>query len=161
MKRFEDLRDEDARGYAALALGLMGAREAIKPLQDVLRDGDALPLLQTRAGIALGLLGDSSVVGQLLTLAANGPKEKDAAREAAVAALGFVGDKRAVDRLCEILTDKEKHSDSLRETAVVAVGFLADRTARPWRTVFTLGSNYRAEVPSYTSGKGTGILNLN
>lgn len=161
MKRFEDLRDEDARGYAALALGLMGAREAIKPLQDVLRDGDALPLLQTRAGIALGLLGDSSVVGQLLTLAANGPKEKDASREAAVAALGFVGDKRAVDRLCEILTDKEKHSDSLRETAVVAVGFLADRTARPWRTVFTLGSNYRAEVPSYTSGKGTGILNLN
>jgi HEAT repeat protein len=161
LERFAELRDEDARGYAALALGLMGAREAIEPLQKVLTDGDALPLLQTRAGIALGLLGDSTVVGQLLVLAQNGPKEKDAAREAAVAALGFVGDKRAVDRLCEILVDKDKHSETLRETAVVAVGFLADRTARPWRTVFALGSNYRAEVPSYTSGSGTGILNLN
>jgi HEAT repeat protein len=160
MERFEELRDEDARGYAALALGLMGAREAIEPLQKVLADGDALPLLQTRAGIALGLLGDTTVVGQLLVLAQNGPKEKDAAREAAVAALGFVGDKRAVERLCEILTDKEQHSETLRETAVIAAGFLADRTLHPWRTVFTLGSNYRAEVPSYTCGPSTGILNL-
>lgn len=161
LERFEEVKDEDARGYAALALGLLGAREAIAPLQKVMTDGDALPLLQTRAGIALGLLGDSGVVGQLLALAANGPEEKAASREAAVAALGFIGDRRAVDRLCEILTQKDKHSDTLRETAMVAVGFLADRTARPWRTVFTLGSNYRAEVPSYTSGKGTGILNLN
>lgn len=161
LERFDEVRDEDARGYVALALGLIGAREAIEPLQKVLTNGDALPLLQTRAGIALGLLGESSVVGQLLQLAANGPKEKEAAREAAVAALGFIGDQRAVSRLCEILVDKEKHSAGMRETAMVALGFLADRTVHPWRTVFTLGSNYRAEVPSFTSGTGTGILNLN
>ncbi|MEZ6014091.1 MAG: HEAT repeat domain-containing protein [Planctomycetota bacterium] len=161
MERFDEIRDEDARGYAALALGLMGAREAIEPLQRVLTDGDSLPLLQTRAGVALGLLGDSTVIGQLLELAQNGPKEKAASREAAVAALGYIGDRRAIERLCEILVDKEQHSDTLRETAMVAAGFLADRTAKPWRTVFTLGCNYRAEVPSFTSGAGTGILNLN
>ena len=103
----------------------------------------------------------SFFAASLLALAANGPPEKAAAREAAVAALGFIGDKRAVDRLCEILVQKDKHSETMRETAMVAVGFLADRTSHPWRTVFTLGSNYRAEVPSYTSGEGTGILNLN
>jgi len=161
LERFDELRDEDARGYAALALGLVGAREAIAPLQAVLMEADTMPLLQTRAGVALGMLGDTTVVSQLLELAANGVPEKAASREAAVAALGFIGDKRAVDRLCEILVDKEKHSETLRETAMIAVGFLADRTAKPWRSVYTLGCNYRAEVPTFTSGKGTGILNLN
>ncbi|MDG1491511.1 MAG: hypothetical protein P8R43_06430, partial [Planctomycetota bacterium] len=163
LKKLDQVRDEDARGYVAMSLGMVGAREAIESLQETLVDAEEQPLLQTRTGLALGMLGDESVAESLLEVlnASLDDEDGDARQIAAVSALGYIGDKRGVEILCEIVTDKEdKYSVAVRETAVVALGLCGDRTSRPWRTMLTMGSNYLANTKTLTSGAGTGVLDL-
>ncbi len=163
LKKLDQVRDEDARGYVAMSLGMVGAREAIESLQETLVDAEEQPLLQTRTGLALGMLGDQSVAESLLEVLNSSLDEEDgdARQIAAVSALGYIGDKRGVEILCEIVTDAEdKYSVAVRETAVVALGLCGDRTSRPWRTMLTMGSNYLANTKTLTSGDGTGVLDL-
>jgi bilin biosynthesis protein len=163
LKKLDQARDEDARGYVAMSLGMVGAREAIESLQETLVDAEEQPLLQTRTGLALGMLGDESVAESLLEVLEKSldDEEGEARQIAAVSALGYIGDKRGVEILCEIVTDKEdKYSVAVRESAVVALGLCGDRTSRPWRTMLTLGSNYLANTKTLTSGDGTGVLDL-
>ena len=144
-----------------MSLGMVGAREAIESLQETLVNAEEQPLLQTRTGLALGMLGDESVAESLLEVlnASLDDEDGDARQIAAVSALGYIGDKRGVEILCEIVTDKEdKYSVAVRETAVVALGLCGDRTSRPWRTMLTMGSNYLANTKTLTSGAGTGVL---
>ena len=163
LKKLDQARDEDARGYVAMSLGMVGAREAIESLQETLVDAEEQPLLQTRTGLALGMLGDESVAESLLEVLDKSldDEEGEARQIAAVSALGYIGDKRGVEILCEIVMDKEdKYSVAVRESAVVALGLCGDRTSRPWRTMLTLGSNYLANTKTLTSGDGTGVLDL-
>ncbi len=179
LRKLDTAKDEAARGYVAMSLGMVGARDAIEPLQEALFDAEGQPLLQTRAGLALGMLGDSSVATALLE-ALNAPppppgngkrgadevykrdmERYEATQIAAVSALGFIGDKRGVEALCQIVLDvDDEHSVAVREAAIVALGFCGDRTSRPWRTALTMGANYIAKTKTLTSGEGTGVLDL-
>ncbi|MEM1448359.1 MAG: HEAT repeat domain-containing protein [Planctomycetota bacterium] len=186
LKKLDRAKDEAARGYVAMSLGMIGAREAIEPLQNTLEKAEGQPLLQTRAGLALGMLGDAGVADSLLAIlreakeaadaeeaeeAEKGPREWDplsdesdpfeATQVAAIAALGFIGDERGVDALCEVVVDaNDEYSLAAREAAVVALGFCGDRSSRSWRTALTLGANYVARTKTLTSGEGTGVLDL-
>lgn len=160
VKKLGATRDEGACGYAAMGLGLIGDRdEAVESLQELFAESTGKPLLQTRTGLALGLLGDVGVVDQILERLESA--EEEAEIVAAVTALGYLGDRRAVEAVSKLVVDEEgKASDAVREAAMVALGFIGDRSPKPWRTALTLGANYRARTLSLTTGEGDGVLDL-
>ncbi len=168
-------RDEAASGYVAMGIGMLGRNVAAAPLQEAFKEAEGKPLLQTRLGLALGLLGDGSVVDGLLErlemaetdLRAleeddeKGHAKTEAEIVAAVTALGFIGDKRGVEAIGRIALDKDtEYTAAAREAAVVALGFVGDRTSKNWRTALTLGANYRARTATLTTGEGAGVLDL-
>jgi len=156
LSKIAKLKDEGARAYAALGLGLMGSQEAIEPLQEIVARSEETPVLVARAGLALGLLGDHTVVPRLLdTMITADP----VAERALTQALGYLGDERSIEKLIELTLDK-KVKKGVREAAVVALGFLGDTSAESWRSALARGANYRAEAETWTSPKGTGILDL-
>ena len=157
LSNLDRVRDEAARSYTALGLGMMGAREAVEPLQKALSAADEEPLLAARAGLALGMLGDVTVVEELLATLSDAENEE--VRCAVTKALGFIGDERSVSTLNELMLDSEA-SDDVRRSAVVALGFTADRSPLCWRAVIANGANYLAKSDTLTCSDGSGILDI-
>lgn len=150
-------RDDATAGYVAMGLGMIGDREMTPNLQEAFAEATGKPLLQTRLGLALGLLGDSTVAEGLLERLES--TEEEAEKVAAITALGYIGDSRSVELLAKYVVD-ESADNPIREAAMVALGFVGDRTPRPWRTALTLGANYRARTATLTTGEGEGVLDL-
>ena len=131
-------------------------------LKETFAEGQGEPVLQMRTGLALGLLGEGSVVDGLLEstrkaatayaeLDENATERQRLEAEgelvAAITALGYIGDKRALDELCRItVDDDDAFPPAAREAAVVGLGMLGDRSPQPWRLALTLGANYRART---------------
>jgi len=157
LDRMDGIKDEAARSYAALAVGMSGVRGAIEPLQAVLSQAEEDPLMATRAGIALGLLGDSSIVGSLITILEE--SESEAQRIAAARTLGYLGDRRAVETLCGLITDGEA-TEAVREAAMAALGFVSDSAATTWRQRLAGGVNYLARTPTLTDARNPGVLDF-
>ncbi len=157
LAKISAVKDESARAYTALGLGLLGNRASIEPLQTLLASATDAPQLQERAGLALGLLGDTTVAMELVTLLEQ--TESAETRASIAKALGFIGDQRSIDALVALLT-REGVADATRERAVVALGYVADSSLRSWRSALARNTNYRAETPTLTSGERTGILDL-
>lgn len=159
LDRIDDVKDPSARGHAALALGLMGAREAREDLTTLFDSEDELdPTLLARLGLALGMLGDAEVVDDLVARMESA--EADEAQASLASALGFMGDKRSLTALSELTLDTDKGYAVSRDKAMLALGFLADAAATPWRDLLAHGCNYRAETPTLTSRDGKGVLDL-
>lgn len=151
-------KDPTARSYVALGLGLSGYKSAIKELQDTLEATDREPLVQTRTGLALGLLGDAAVVEGLLQRFDRTHSEE---KKATIAlALGYIGDKRSVEALTAMLRDESIKESPTRDAAMLAIGYMCDRRATPWRSIMAHGTNYLAETQTLINGKSTGLLNL-
>ncbi|MEZ6017481.1 MAG: hypothetical protein R3F49_20370 [Planctomycetota bacterium] len=159
VKRFnEDFNGSDeTRGYIAVGLGLMEAREAIEPIQKVVRDSKYRPELLKQAAIALGLLGDKAVVPDLIEMLKTA---KGLSSQAAIAsALGTIGDSRSVDPLVEFLKDKS-YTETARGFAAVALGIVCDKEDLPWNAKLAINANYRANTVTLTGDGGTGILDI-
>ena len=151
-------KDETAKSYVALGLGLSRNKAVIKELQDVLEASDREPLVQTRSGLALGLLGDSAVVEELVERLQRTHSEE---KKAAIAlALGYIGDKRSLDALVKILRDNADPESEVRDAAILAIGYMSDRRSTAWRSILAHGTNYLAETKTLLNGKNTGVLNL-
>ncbi len=151
-------KDSAARSYVALGLGLSGNRVAVASLQDTLETSDREPLVQSRTGLALGLLGDAAVVEELTRrLKKTHSREK---RASIATALGFIGDKRSLEALIAMLEKKGNDMSPTRDAAMLAIGYMSDRTSTPWRSVLAHGTNYLAETRTLLNGKSTGVLNL-
>jgi len=157
LDKLDRMKDDEARGYICLALGLMHATEAKIPINEIVKSSTYRPVLLQQAAIALGLLGDKNVVSDLVdTLNAS----KSLATQAALsAALGYIGDKRSIDPLVEML-----RNDSLtaraRGFAAVALGIVADKEPLPWNSKIAVDLNYRATTSTLNDTNGTGILNI-
>jgi cyclophilin family peptidyl-prolyl cis-trans isomerase/HEAT repeat protein len=91
--RLRDDADGEVRAEAALALGLIGAREAVPELTRALKDVDAAP----SAARALGFLQAEEAVGDLVALAKN-PGRDTGLRKAAYLALAAMPDKDGVSK---------------------------------------------------------------
>ncbi len=159
LQRFtEDFHgSDDARGQIAVGLGLMGAREAIDPIQVVLRESKYRPELLRQAAIALGLLGDKDVISDLIGMLQSA---RGLSSQAAIAsALGIIGDARSIDPLVGFLMD-DQHTDTARAFAAVALGIVCDKEDLPWNAKLAINVNYRANVVTLTSHEGTGILDI-
>lgn len=156
--RLSSVREEDARGYVALGLGLMNARNALEPIQAIVAEARFRPGLLKQSAIALGLLGDKNAVGVLAEQLADA---KGLATQASLSmALGFIGDRRSVEPLVAMLRSKEV-TERARGFAAAALGIVADQAPLPWNATLSCDQNYLAATPTLThAGSGTGILDL-
>jgi HEAT repeat protein len=156
-EKMDKFADNTARGYMALGLGLIGAADAKGEIQTIVKDAKYKPELLRQAAIALGLLGDKTLVPDLIEMLRDA---KGLASQAAVAsALGFIGDSRSIDPLVEMLKNKEITA-SARGFAAVALGIVADKEQFPWNSKISTNINYRANTSTLTTPEGTGLLDI-
>ncbi|MCK6446238.1 MAG: HEAT repeat domain-containing protein [Planctomycetes bacterium] len=157
-EKFAKVSDVDAQGYCAVGLGLMNATDAIKQIQEVTRKAKYKPDLLRNAAIGLGLLGEKSIVPELIDMLASADVQSSQA--AIASALGFIGDARSIDPLLKFVEDKQK-TDGARGFAAAALGIVADKEPLPWNAKISIDINYRANTPTLTSpDSGTGILDI-
>jgi len=157
LEKLEKLRDPESRGYVAVSLGLMKAREAVEPIQEILAESKYQPVLLRQAAVGLGLLGDKTLVGDLTDMLR---EAKALSSQAALcSALGFIGDKNSVEPLLELMGN-EQLTDRARGFAAVALGIVADKDPLPWNSRISAGLNYRASTETLNDPQGTGILNI-
>lgn len=148
----------NARGYVAIGLGLVDARETIAEIQRVVRESKYKPDLLKSAAIGLGLLGDKELVPYLCDMLV---EAKGQSSQAAIAtALGFIGDSRSIDPLVTMLKRKQGITDGSRGFAAVALGIVADREPMPWNSRISTDVNYRASTSTLTGENGTGVLDI-
>ena len=157
LEKLKEVQEQGARGYVAVGLGLIGDAQAVKPIQDIVRDSKYKPELLKQAAIGLGLLGDKELVLELVAMLRDA---KGLATQAAIAsALGFIGDSRSIDPLVEMLRNKDITATA-RGFAAVALGIVADKEMLPWNSKISTNINYRANTTTLTDSQGTGILDI-
>ena len=149
-------RDE-AQGYVAVALGLMGDRTDIAHIQGIVRSSKYKPELLREAAIALGLLGDKELVPELIKMLENA--NSLSAQAAISTALGSIGDSRSLDPLVAMLLNKQL-TDTARGFSAAALGIVCDKENFPWNSKISTNINYRANTVTLTGEGGTGILDL-
>ena len=157
LDKFENLSDDDARGYTAVALGLINSVDSKETIQRVVKDSKYRAGLLKQAAIALGLLGDQEIVPSLTRMLEE--EAKTLSSQAAIAsALGFIGDHRSVDSLVAML-ENDDLVDAARGFAAVALGIVADKEPLPWNSKFSVDINYLANTETLT-GQGLGLLDI-
>jgi HEAT repeat protein len=157
LERFAVLRDDKARGDVAVALGMIGEREAVGPIEEVVRASAYRPELLQSGAIALGLLGDKEAVPLLVDQLR---RARSLASQAALAsALGRIGDGRSIAPLVEML-EAEGLTPTSRAFAAVALGIVADSEPLPWNSRLAVNVNYRAGTGTLVNPQGTGVLNI-
>lgn len=158
----DEYRVSQFRGYAAISLGLLHAREHLPLLKQIVAESKRDPEMLMQASIGLGLMQDRSAVSNLLVylVPENGRKPKLSVLSAVATALGFIGDKSSVTPL--VNTMKNSRINQLgRAFAAVSLGMVADKDLMPWNSVFGSDLNYRAAVITLTDRQtGTGILDI-
>jgi HEAT repeat protein len=141
--------DKRVRGYCALGLGMIGAADAVEAIKTALKN-EADRDLRVQTAMAAGLLGDASVIGDVVKIL----EDKDASNYelgSAALALGQIGDERAIDALVAIAKDTEKkYPDLTRALAAVALGQIGDRRDVPTLARVATDVNYRAHVAAIT-----------
>ncbi len=158
----DKVRDDGYRGYACVALGLMGAREHKDYVTKIVKESTRRPDLLRQASIALGLMKDRSVVNTLLEIMVppDGGKPRLAVLSATATALGFIGDTRSVNPLIATLQN-DKLTDLGRAFAAVALGMVADKESLPWNSKIGQDLNYRAAVDTLVDqAGGSGIMDI-
>lgn len=139
-------QDATLRGHAAMALGMMSAVDTLPTIQAAFADASHSAVLRRNCGMALGLLGDRSVVSSMT--AAIRETNVPAVQAAAVLALGLIADRTAIPALTAMVNDREHAADSVRSSAGVALGMIAEEGSRSALRRVAEGTNYRALVES-------------
>jgi len=156
-EKMEKYADNTSRGYLALGLGLIGATDAKGEIQAIVKDAKYKPELLRQAAIALGLLGDKTLVPDLIEMLRDAKSLASQAAEAS--ALGFIGDSRSIEPLVELLKNKDITATA-RGFAAVALGIVADKEQFPWNSKISTNINYRANTSTLTTPEGTGLLDI-
>lgn len=147
---------DSLKGYAGLGLGLMDAQVSRGLIQQELSKSKRRPEQLQALAIALGLLGDESVVELLLE--AMKEARTTSVHAALAQALGFIGDQRSIAPLAAMARSQELTAES-RAFALVALGIACDKERLPWNAKFAENANYRATVSTLTGG-ALGVLDI-
>lgn len=134
----------DLAAYACAGLGLLPEvpTSSLVALRGALSDRSS-ELLQREAARALGLLGDTKSVPQLVRQVESDGSDYLLAR--AVMALGAIGDVSAVAPLCA-LARRTDAGDLTRALACAGLGLLADLERIPSLSLLGVDSNYLART---------------
>lgn len=146
-----------ARGYVALALGMLNIRESQEMIRNIVVGSQYKPDLLKQAAIALGLLGDKDTVDGLIQMLQD--SDSLATQASLASALGFIGDRRSVDPLVEMLKNATL-TETARGFAAVALGIVADKEPLPWNSKIGVDLNYRASLETLNTQDGKGVLNI-
>ncbi|MGE0141868.1 MAG: hypothetical protein AB7I19_01500 [Planctomycetota bacterium] len=151
---------DELAGYLCIGMALMGYKDSIDEIQDVVRTSTRRGERLRQAAIALGKLGDKDAATTLITMLTEDESgAPDLARMSAIAsALGFIGDRRSIDPLVKLLFDT-KLTNLSRAFAAVALGGIADKELLPWNSKIAVNMNYRASVETLTN-QAVGILDI-
>jgi HEAT repeat protein len=156
------INDSSYRGYAAIALGLLNAKEHMAYISEVVDESKRDPELLKQASIGLGLMKDRNAVNKLLNYLTpeDGKRPRLAVLSAVATALGFIGDKNSVQPLVDTMSN-DRITSLGRAFAAVSLGMVADKDSLPWNSVFGENLNYRAAVSTLVDQQaGTGILDI-
>ncbi|MDA1194515.1 MAG: HEAT repeat domain-containing protein [Planctomycetota bacterium] len=136
--------DQELRGYAALALGLIGhgTNDVLIPIREALKERRSEELRQQTA-TALGLLKDKDAVDLLVEELEQAKSQN--VKGQVVLALAKIGDARAVEPLIKLLKD-EKEQDLTRALACAGLGVIGDLEWLPSLSRISLDVNYRAST---------------
>lgn len=142
---FLESKDNDFRGYAAIALGLIGHTEASEDLRGLVQNKTIPPTFRLQVATSLGLMSDEQAIEVLIS-------SLESARTLGVSSavaksLGLIGDSSAIGSLLEIAQDGSKN-DITRAFAAVAVGIVAERSDLPFNAMISEDNNYRARIPA-------------
>ena len=140
--------DRELRGYAALAVGMIGVpeRAAVEAIRNALRERSSEELrLQCATG--LGLLAAPGTVDLLLKELAE--TDSQFVQGQVVLALAQIGDARTIPPLLAILRDGTR-PEATRAIACAGLGLLGDLERRASLSLLTTGLNYRAVVDAVT-----------
>jgi HEAT repeat protein len=150
--------DENARANAMIALGLMGAQQAVPLLRRIAGTAIYRPGLVREAAVALGLLGDKSVGGILVARMVRSNRMFE--QLAMASALTFIGDKRVLEPLISVLADK-RENDTTRAYAAVALGAIGDKELLPWNSKIAADVLWWQAPPTlFDPAAGKGILDI-
>lgn len=140
----ETREDQELRGYAALALGLIGVgtNNVKVPIREALKERRSEELRQQMA-TALGLLHDSQAVPLLLDELKRAKSQN--VKGQVVLALAKIGDARAVDPMVKLLKDKTEQ-ELTRALACAGLGVIGDLEWLPSLSRISLDINYRAST---------------
>jgi hypothetical protein len=141
--------EKEFRGYAALALGLLGHAqpEVTRTIAAAIRERSS-EHLQMLATTALGLLGNPRIGGSDtdsmgLLIGELGTARSQAHKGQVVLALARIGDNRALDPLLGILRNPRER-DLTRALACSGLGLIGDLEWLPSFSRLTQDQNYRA-----------------
>ena len=124
---FREFRgDPKNRGGYAIALGMLGDREAVPMLIKVLEEKGAVKRLRGSCAIALGMIRDRSAV-EAIKKALIEDKDPELRVDTAVA-VGLIGDSESVKLLVDILKDP-RSSLYVQGSVTLAVGRIGDKSA--------------------------------
>ncbi len=145
------------RGYAALGLGLQGARDQGDEVQSALADSGRRPFLLEQLALSLALLESPQTLPRLIDHLADA-RSLDG-RTAILSALGRVGDRRALAPLLATATRGSTVAQT-RAQALAALGRVAEPTRFPWSAAFVPGANYGSPTETlFDLQQGRGVLN--
>ncbi len=147
----------DSQGYVALALGMIGAREAAPELRTIVLGARYRPWVLEPAATALALLGDRELEVQLVE--ALRTSQSQSTQAGLARALGQMGDTRAFEPLLALARDKGSPG-STRAFAAIALGMLGERGDLPWHVPLARDRNYLAVTPTLLGGDGQGVLEI-
>ena len=156
-KSLISMRDDEARGQLALALGMIGARGASLRLNHLVDNSLYRPLLLREAATGLALLSEKDAVPRLLGFLRDA---RALSSQAALAqAIGRVGDARTLEPLVAMLQD-DSITDGARAFVAVAIGLAGDLDPLPWTAPLAVHGNHLAAPATLYDDVGLGVLNL-
>ena len=141
----KDSHQDDFRGYASEALGMMRHLEAAPALRALVEDESLPESFRLKAAMGLGLMGDGDAIPLLVeSMVAT---RSLGGLSALAQALGLIGDQAAGMPLLEMASD-DKRRELSRAFATVALGLLGEREALPFNAALRANNNYLHQTPA-------------
>jgi len=146
------------RGYAALALGMIGVSSAIEPIRQLIANGASQPFAVENSAIALALLGDQETGTRLFSVLDRSANPK--VQSSVASALGWIRDPRPLGDLSGMLADGRRN-DTARAWTAVALGRICDQDRWPWVGRYSVNVQYEVTLPTLLEPiYETGLLDL-
>jgi len=136
---------DDLRGHAAEALGLLRYTQVTPVLRSLCLDPGVSETLRLKAGTGLGLLGDVDAVPLIVDALKSAKSLESLASQAR--AIGLIGDQAAGAALLEMAGDADAAALP-RAFSLVALGLLGERDRLPFNAALKADNNYYAQVPA-------------
>ncbi len=142
---FLESKDNDFRGYAAVALGLMGHEKAKLDFRGMVQNATVAPTFRLQLATSLGLLADGGAIEVLVNTLETA--QTLGVSSAVAKALGLIGDASALAPLLAVANDDRKPTIT-RAFAAVGLGIVGERGDLPFNARISEDNNYRARVPA-------------